>query len=88
MPTSGLVLTLSADPVLAGQAVAGVGARPEFTAEAPRDRWLPVAMEALDDAHSRELHDWLQALPGVEFVDVVYVHFEDQQEHGNEKVKP
>lgn len=75
MITSGLVITLSADAALAMQAVAAVGTRPEFTRGERNDRWLPVAMEAQDDAESRNLHDWLHALPGVEYVDVVSVNF-------------
>jgi hypothetical protein len=76
MITSGLVITLSADAALAAQAIAHVGARPEFTPGERNDRWLPAAMEARDDSTSRELHDWLHALPGVDYVDVVYVNFE------------
>lgn len=76
MPISGLVLTLSADPALAAAATAALDARPEITPGAARERWLPVALDANDDTESRALHDWLQALPGVEFVDVVYVNFE------------
>jgi hypothetical protein len=70
MITSGLVLTLSADAGLAEQALATLRARPEFTlgrsatALAARG-WRPGC-----DAASRDLHDWLNALPGVDFVDV------------------
>lgn len=77
MITSGLVITLSSDAKLAATALDQIAARPEFTAEARQDRWLPVAMEACDDAQSRELHNWLHDLPGVEFVDVVYVNFNE-----------
>ena len=76
MITSGLVITLSPDAALAAQAIAKVSARPEFMPGARNDRWLPVAMEAHDDAESRDLHDWLHALPGVAYVDVVSVNFE------------
>jgi hypothetical protein len=76
MITSGLVITLSAEANLAAQAIAQVGARPEFTPGERTDRWLPVAMESGDDAESRDLHDWLGTLPGVEYVDVVSVNFE------------
>jgi len=75
MITSGLVITLSLDANLAAQAIAALGARSEFTPGVRNDHWLPVAMEAHDDEHSREAHDWLYTLPGVEFVDVVYVNF-------------
>jgi hypothetical protein len=88
MITSGLVITLSADATLAAQAVASVGARFEFTADECQDRWLPVAMEARDDAESRALHDWLQALPGVEYVDVVSVNFEELERDGVEDPLP
>ena len=77
MITSGLVITLSTDAALAAQAIAQVSARHEFTPGARNDRWLPAAMEACDDAASRDLHDWLHALPGVEYVDVVSVNFEE-----------
>ncbi|HXG48898.1 MAG TPA: hypothetical protein VNO52_14845 [Methylomirabilota bacterium] len=77
MITSGLVITLSADANLATRAVAKISARVEFTPGERNGRWLPVAMEARDDVESRGLHDWLTALPGVEFVDVVYVNFAD-----------
>lgn len=77
MITSGLVLTLNADAVLAEQAVASLRARPEFTPGERNDRWLPVALEAADDAASRAAHDWLERLPGIELVEVVQVNFEE-----------
>jgi hypothetical protein len=80
MITSGLVLTLNADAALAEQAVASLHARPEFTPGERNGRWLPVALEAADNAESRNLHDWLNALPGVDFVDVVYVDFSEDRE--------
>ncbi len=76
MITSGLVITLSTNPAFAAQAIAKVSARSEFMPGVGNDRWLPVAMEAHDDTESRDLHDWLHALPGVEYVDVVSVNFE------------
>ena len=54
-------------------------ARRELTAGEVSDRWLPVALEARDDEHSREVHDWLMALPGVEYVDVTSVSFEEDE---------
>lgn len=84
MITSGLVITLSADATLAARAVARVSARVEFTPGERNARWLPVAMEAEDDAHARELHDWIGAQPGVEFVDVVSVSFDDSERGGGE----
>ncbi len=36
-----------------------------------------AAIEAEDDAGLRELHDWIASRPGVAFVDVVHVNFDD-----------
>jgi hypothetical protein len=79
MPISGLVITLNSDAELAAQAVATLSARPEFTPGERNTRWLPVAMEARDDGASRDLHDWLNALPGVDFVDVVFVNSDEDE---------
>ena len=77
MPISGLLITLSADEAIRSSTRDLVAKRPELTVGTPNDRWLPVALEARDDEHSREVHDWLHALPGVEYVDVVSVNFEE-----------
>jgi hypothetical protein len=39
--------------------------------------WLPVAVEAENEGALREMHDRIARLPGVAFVDVVHVSFED-----------
>jgi len=80
MIISGLLLTLSEDARLADGAEAALRARPEFTLAERSRRWLPVVIEVPDVAASRDLHDWLNALPGVDFVDVVQVNFEEAQE--------
>lgn len=76
MPVSGLLLTLNESPELRSGAVAAMLSRPDLTVGAASGRWLPVALEAEDDSASRAAHDWLAALPGVDFVDVVHVSFE------------
>ena len=76
MLTSGLVVTLSSNPAKAAEAMAALQRRPEFTFGDRNDRWLPLVMETCSHAESRELHDWVQTLPGVEFVDVAYVNFD------------
>ena len=76
MLTSGLVVTLSSNPAKAAEAITALRGRPEFTFGDPNDRWLPLVMETSGDAESRDLHDWVRTLPGVEFVDVAYVNFD------------
>lgn len=79
MITSGIVITLSADPALAWQAQATLHARPELTLGKLNARWLPVALEAADVGASRDFHDWLNTVPGVDFVDVVEVNFVEEE---------
>jgi len=76
MLISGLIITLQPEPAVRAAAVARLRARPELTLGDLTDRWLPAALEARDDAESRAVHDWLMAVPGVAFVDVVSVNFE------------
>lgn len=78
MPISGLLVTLRqcADQNLTVQTVRQ---RSELTVGELNARWLPVALEARDDEHSREVHDWLMTLPGVEYVDVTSVNFEGDE---------
>jgi len=76
MVAAGLLLSLDPqEPVgrLSARLVAGGAVFPG----AVEGSWLPVAVEAEDDAGLRELHDWIAGLPGVAFVDVVHVSFED-----------
>lgn len=79
MITSGLVLTLAADPGLAREARTILLNRPELTLGIQTARWLPVVAEAPDVAASRDLHDWLSSLPGIDFVDVVHVDFQESE---------
>lgn len=78
MQINGLLVTLAPQSRAKCEAVARqLAARTELSVGELNDRWLPVAMEAADDAHARELHDWIGTQPGVEFVDVVSVSFDD-----------
>lgn len=66
---------MAADPKLAAAAAAKLAARPEFILGEPSGRWLPVAVEGRDERELWELHDWVVALPGVEYLDVAHVSF-------------
>lgn len=79
MITSGLVVTLSSDPVIAAQALDALRARPELMLGDLNQRWLPVAAEVSDVGAGRDLHDWLSELPGVDFVDVMHVSFDETE---------
>lgn len=89
MPVAGLVITLMEDAADALRAIAAMEGRRELTVGERSGRWVAVALEADDDAGCREVHDWLGALPGVAFVDVVSVEFSGespvQKEASNER---
>ena len=75
MPTLGLLISLDSAP--SGAVEQRLREHPSITVGTPADRWLPVAVEAQDDLQCREFHDWIAAQPGVAFVDVVHVNFEE-----------
>ena len=79
MPAVGLILSIKTG-ASASEVAAGLCRNPSLTVGEAAGRWLPVAVEADDDAGCREMHDWIAAQPGVAFVDVVHVNFESGDE--------
>lgn len=77
MPVSGLVITLKGGAGERRATIDTIAGNDAFTVGKRTGRWLPIAMEAIDDGESRQLHDWLMSLPGVAFVDVVSVNFDE-----------
>jgi hypothetical protein len=77
MPVNGLLLTLSADPILAEDARRCIGVRSEVELAPARDRWQPLAVETTDVKAAHDFHEWLEALPGVDQVEVIYVGFDE-----------
>ncbi len=77
MPVNGLLLTLSANPALAADARATISTRPEAIQGETQDRWQPLAVDTSDVKAAHDFHEWLEALPGVEQVDVIYVGFDE-----------
>ncbi len=78
MPISGLLLTLNENPSARSETLLALQSRSEIDVGQSVERWLPIAVDAANDEESRNLHDWISALPAVEFVDVVSVHFDDE----------
>lgn len=66
---SGLVITLSRDTNVAEESHKAILAHPVITACDREGNYLPITTEAKD---AREIHRWLESLPGVEYVDVVF----------------
>jgi hypothetical protein len=77
MPVNGLLLTLSPDLELADSARTRISSRAEVSLGAAHDRWQPLAVDTPDVKAAHDFHEWLEALPGVEQVDVIYVGFDE-----------
>ena len=86
MPISGLLLTLNDNPTAKSETLLALQSRSGIETGQCVERWLPIAVDAADDQESRQLHDWISALPAVEFVDVVSVHF-DEENAATEKLE-
>lgn len=78
MPISGLLLTLNDNPTAKSETLLALQSHPGIETGQCVERWLPISVEAENDEESRQLHDWISALPAVEFVDVVSVHFDEE----------
>ncbi len=77
MPVNGLLLTLENDPDTISDVKHSIEKRPEVDAGLLSERWLPVAVDTPDARSARETHTWLESLPGVLQVDVVYVALDE-----------
>lgn len=71
MPVNGLMLTLTTDKGGKARVLEAIRTRSEVEPGELQDRWLPVVTDASDERGSRDLHAWLESLPGVETVDVI-----------------
>jgi hypothetical protein len=79
MTTSGLVVMLDPDSPYEESVVAAIRDNPVFTVGDRNGCWLSVVLEASNPNESEFWHDWLCRLPGVENVEVVFVHLEEPE---------
>ena len=77
MPVNGLLLTLSNNTGLADAARSQIARRPDVSLGDASGRWQPLAVDTPDVKAAHDFHEWLEALPGVEQVDVIYVGFDE-----------
>jgi hypothetical protein len=75
MTTSGLVLTLEQDDRTRAAVIAKLERDSRITLGQDMSGRLPIVTETAAPQESEALFDWLLELPGVCFVDVVYVDF-------------
>ena len=79
MPISGLVVTLSSDARAREAALEALRNHPQIELGDGSPHRHPIVVETANSDETSCFWEWLQALPGVEFVDVAYVHFEEQK---------
>lgn len=72
MPVKGLLITLDEDSQKAASAVEEMSARPDIEVGELNEKWLPVVVESSDEYESKQAVKWIEALPGVYFIDTVF----------------
>jgi hypothetical protein len=80
MQTNGLVVTFAADPALARAAQLELASAGPFTLGDASGASRAVVLEAVDPKAAHDWHDWAAALPGVECVEVVFVHWDGTEQ--------
>lgn len=87
MPISGLLITLDRDPAKRADALAALQRHPSIDLGEGEDHRIPIVVDTPSSDEDRAVWNWLHELPGVTFVDVVYVHFDEgeaSRHQGNE----
>jgi len=78
---SSVIATLIGDPGPVAQALDKIGSHPAFeVGELIEGRRVPITIETNSSDAMEQATDWLLSQDGVEFVDVVFVHFGEVEE--------
>lgn len=77
MPISGLLITLDRDRSQRASALAALRDHPSIDVGDGEDHRVPIVVDTLSSDEDRTVWEWLHELPGVMFVDVVYVYFDE-----------
>jgi len=80
MPVNGLLLTLTKDESLVNESLLAIADRGGVELGDRTGIWQPVVVETDDTGGSHDVHEWLQELPGVMMVDVVFTSVGDADE--------
>ncbi len=79
MMTSGLLVCLASETSLREQAMAELRSCPQLTLGEQQGSWLTAALQTDDAEESERWHHWMQEIPGVRAVEVVFVHWDDDE---------
>ena len=77
MPVSGLVVSLAESPELRQLAIDAIDQESRIDIGVIESQRMSIAVDTHSSEEDKELWQWLTNLPGVDFVDVVMVGFED-----------
>ena len=78
MPVSGLVVTLCEEPQLRAAVFEAIGRDPRITVGVLEANRQAIVLDTASSDEDGQLWDWLNTLPGVMFVEVAFVGFEEQ----------
>jgi hypothetical protein len=78
MPISGLVVTLTDNPVLQQAALAAMRQHPALELGERTRNQIALVAESACEEEDRLIWEWLHALPGVAMVVVAFIHFDDE----------
>ncbi len=81
MPTSGLVISLPADPNTASESIKAIDRLPDLAIGEPVDgRFLPATIQASDE-RTQQLMQTLESLPGVDQVSLTWIGLDADDTH-------
>ncbi|WP_432799520.1 hypothetical protein [Poriferisphaera sp. WC338] len=80
MPVSGLNLTISDDPKVAVNLKEAIACDDAFTLGLHQGVHLAVVLETEDKFQDKAKHQWLSSLAGLAHIDVVFIHFDDDED--------
>jgi len=86
MPISGLVVSLTADPKLREQATSTIASDPRVEVGTTTTQQVAIVVETSSSVEDRQFWQWLNDLPGVCFVTVAFVGFEQSESANNSPV--
>lgn len=76
---SGIVAYLKFDEPLVEESLSQIDQHPAFELGERSGHRVPLVLETNGPGESRDALDWINDLPGIEHVDVAYVHLEDNE---------
>ena len=83
MPVSGLVVSFTDQPALREKAMDAIRDEPRIEIGVAKSRRMAIVIDTASSDEDKQLWNWLQELPGVVFVDVVMVGFEESTASGS-----